>query len=228
MSGIPRALMLFCLFIAVGCTGQAPTAPSFGAANNSITTSPKSPATTGTSEPSPTFTLRAADEARIRRGTVVTSWPLPSGSATGTATLDATHGLSLDLTRLRSSGVHPGSQCRFEPNCRPGEQGALVATWNGIDLDGTIRLQGKEVAVGGLNTPGVAGISLQTASFTWPAEGPTTTTLTVPFTMTGTVSTPDRSLTLTGEGTVTMDLVWRIVSPLGQAAWTVVGTRFEF
>ncbi len=119
-----------------------------------------------------------------------------------------------------------------------GETVNLHATWSGSDFGGQFTLDGTTYLMGSVAWPfdppfpGTGWVDFE-GSATAPAVGPTTATITAPFTFTGKVQTstghfPNVSIEsedLTGAGTVTVDFVF--VSSLPHT-WNLMNASFDF
>ncbi len=112
----------------------------------------------------------------------------------------------------------------------------LRAAWFGIDLGGSFTLDGTTYLMGSVAWPfdptfrGNGWVDFE-GSTTAPAFGPTTATITAPFTFSGQVRTstgqwPNVTIEtedLTGAGTTTIDLVWSL-----SHQWNLANVSYDF
>lgn len=134
-------------------------------------------------------------------------------------TLRGTQGFTLEA--ILGDSEYPGQICRFEPVCVPGATVPLTGQWGGFDLSGSATWRGESFS--GVGTEWGAFMTV-TGTFVAPPQGETAT-VTAPFTVTGTIGTPDGvNLQFEGHGTATLELQWDD----SLDSWGVVGSRLEF
>jgi hypothetical protein len=190
---------------AVGCGGNAVTSPSPSAGHSASAT---------TLQP----TAVDPQSATSKDITIVGGRLVVDNLQSGTASLRGTKGFELDGTLLE--GAYPAEGCLGGDECAPGTSVSLSAGWSGLDLPGTVKLQGTTYTVGGFDGPG-ALIRLS-GTFTAPPQG-SNATVTAPFTMTGLFEQINQPLVpFGGKGTATITLQW---SPAN--TWQATAIRFD-
>ena len=160
--------------------------------------------------------LAAGDTIRITQGQLTLQ-----SNHSGTITLRGSHGFTFEGHTL--SGVDPSLNCNTFDPCSPGETVGFTATWVGLDLPGTARLQGHDYTdVGGLNSPSSLSLTLS-GSFVAPPQA-NTATITVPFTVSGLFQPGTGPYDLAGNGTVTFTLAWQTALN----GWAITSSSFDF
>jgi hypothetical protein len=164
--------------------------------------------------------LRAADTIQINGGTVVVAFRQP-----GTAELRGSRGFRFDGV-THSTGVDPNAVCQTDSPCSPGRTVSFSATWSGIDLPGTARMQGNTYTdVGGLNSESALRIDIA-GSFVAPPQA-TSATVVVPVSISGVFQSADGFFEIEGDGRAVLTLEWVAVAGL-TPTWVLRQTRFEF
>lgn len=208
------AVALSCLMLA-GCGSTNPAAPT-------ALDSPELEGLAAPAQPLSTASvgLRAADTIQINGGTVTVAFRQP-----GTAELRGSRGFRFDGV-THSTGVDPNAACQTDTPCTPGQSVTLTATWSGIDLPGTARMQGNDYAdVGGLNSESALRIDI-TGSFVAPPQA-TSATVVVPVAISGLFQSADGFFEIEGDGRAVLTLEWVAVQGL-TPTWVLRRTRFEF
>jgi hypothetical protein len=178
-------------------------------------TTPMSPSSLSAREAAPDAVSASvsSDTIKITRGTLALQSGLP-----GSVTLQGSHGFRFGGRTL--SGLEPSAYCGSFNPCAPGATVSFTATWSGSDLPGTVRVQGDEFPVGGLDERAL--LIEMTGSFVAPAHLTDTALVTVPFVATGLLSST--GFQLTGSGQVTFTLEWQSVID----GWAIRFTSFDF
>ena len=202
------ALALLSIGLAA-CGSSTPTGPSSLSAN-ATTAGEVNASVTSSASAAGGVQIAAADTIKITQGTLVVDARRP-----GSISLKGSHGFRFEGRTL--SGVDPSQACGAFTPCQPGQTVGFTATWAGLDLPGTVRVQGDEFTIGGMNTPGMR-IDL-TGSFVAPPQADTAV-VTVPFTVSGVLP----GFELTGSGQVTFTLQWQ---PFVNG-WAITSSSFEF
>lgn len=140
-----------------------------------------------------------------------------------TGMLRGTSNFSSDALVLYKSGIVPTAVCAFNPGqCRPGSTLSLHALWTVPDIAGNVSLRNQTYQLGiGPRQCNEMGIELM-ASVVLPGEA-AAATLTVPFTLAGSIDCGSGRQRLNGAGSASVYLRWS--APL--AAWQLDAIRYN-
>src|SRR5215831_9689330 len=154
-----------------------------------------------------------ADDIQIFGGSLDVNAHIGSGKLA----LFGDRGFTFQANVAVGAGIFRPGDCNGGPLvCTPGMVVALDATWSGLDLAGPATLDGNTYKVDGVGDNSMS--VLFSGSVVMPAFTNASTTVSVPFTLSGTFRHTGDSETLHGTGTATLFLS---PHPIAPGAWQV-------